>query len=285
MGERQYPDPNAARDATDPLLSIGVFARRSRLSPKALRLYDRLGLLTPAHTDRDNGYRHYREGQLATARLIAMLRRLDMPLAQIATVVAAPGPPGAAMIADYWATVERRIAAQRGLAAHLQGTLIGDERSYAMFEIHEREVPEQLVLTEQRHVQVGDLPDWIDAAMRRLGGAAQGYGGVVGAPFVVYHGEVTEDSDGPVEVCIPIDPARTTHDAAIRREPAHREAYTTIEKAQVEYPQILSAYDAVAHWIDAQGRRGTGSPREVYFADFDAADPNDKACDIAFPIV
>jgi hypothetical protein len=151
------------------------------------------------------------------------------------------------MIADYWATAERRIAAQRGLTAHLQGTLVGDERSYAMFEIHEREVPEQLVLTEQRHVQVGDLPDWIDAAMRRLGGAAQGHGGVVGAPFVVYHGEVTEDSDGPVEVCIPIDPARTTHDAAIRHEPAHREAYTTIEKAQVEYPQILSAYDAVAH--------------------------------------
>jgi DNA-binding transcriptional MerR regulator len=76
------------------LLSIGVFARRSRLSPKALRLYDRLGLLTPAHTDRDNGYRHYREGQLAIARLIAMLRRLDMPLAQIATVVAAPGRRG-----------------------------------------------------------------------------------------------------------------------------------------------------------------------------------------------
>ncbi|MFI9237198.1 MerR family DNA-binding transcriptional regulator [Streptomyces sp. NPDC053079] len=28
----------------DPLLSIGVFARRARLSPKALRLYDRQGL-------------------------------------------------------------------------------------------------------------------------------------------------------------------------------------------------------------------------------------------------
>jgi hypothetical protein len=28
--------------------SIGEFARRSRLSPKALRLYDRLGLLSPA---------------------------------------------------------------------------------------------------------------------------------------------------------------------------------------------------------------------------------------------
>ena len=70
--------------AVDPLLSIGVFARRSRLSMKALRLYDRRGLLTPADVDPDTGYRRYRESQLVTARLIVMLRRLNMPLAQVA---------------------------------------------------------------------------------------------------------------------------------------------------------------------------------------------------------
>jgi protein phosphatase len=39
------------------LMSIGEFARRSRLSPKALRLYDELGLLPPARVDEDSGYR------------------------------------------------------------------------------------------------------------------------------------------------------------------------------------------------------------------------------------
>ena len=34
-------------DSEDRLLSISVFARRSRLSMKALRLYERQGLLTP----------------------------------------------------------------------------------------------------------------------------------------------------------------------------------------------------------------------------------------------
>ena len=42
--------------------SIGEFARRSRLSPKALRLYDRLGLLSPAWIDPDSGYRWYAPG-------------------------------------------------------------------------------------------------------------------------------------------------------------------------------------------------------------------------------
>ena len=282
--KREQADSGAARDAAGPWLSIGVFARRSRLSPKALRLYDRLGLLTPARIDRDNGYRGYREDQLATARLIAMLRRLDMPLVQIAAVVAAPEHQAAEFIATYWATVEHRIAAQRALVTHLQNSLIGATGDFSMFEIHEREVAEQTILTEQRHVQVGELSDFIGAAMMWLGRIAAEHGGVTAAPFVVYHGEVNEDSDGPVEVCIPIDPARATPNAATHREAAHREAYTTITKAQAVFPQILSAYDAVAHWIETQGKRGTGSPREVYFADLGAAGPHDAVCDIAFPI-
>jgi PPM family protein phosphatase len=38
------------------LLTIGAFAKASRLSPKALRLYDELGLLVPALTDPLSGY-------------------------------------------------------------------------------------------------------------------------------------------------------------------------------------------------------------------------------------
>ena len=81
--------PTSTLEPVEQLLTIGVFARRSRLSPKALRLYDRIGLLAPAHVDRDNGYRRYRESQLETARLIAMLRRLDMPLSTVAEIVSA----------------------------------------------------------------------------------------------------------------------------------------------------------------------------------------------------
>jgi effector-binding domain-containing protein len=154
-----------------------------------------------------------------------------------------------------------------------------------MFEIREREVPEQLLLTEQRHVQVTELPNWLPAAMQRLVTSSQGYGGAAGAPFVVYHGAVNEDSDGPVEVCVPVSRAHeAATDVPMRREPAHREAYVRLTKAQVAYPQILAAYDAVAQWISAHGHSGTGSPREVYFADWGAAGPTDEVCDVAFPI-
>ena len=48
-------------------MSIGEFARLSRLSAKALRLYDELGLLPPAQVDLDSGYRWYAAGQLDNA--------------------------------------------------------------------------------------------------------------------------------------------------------------------------------------------------------------------------
>ncbi|WP_033818472.1 MerR family transcriptional regulator [Kitasatospora sp. MBT63] len=269
----------------DPLLGIGAFARRSRLSQKALRLYDGQGVLRPDRVDPATGYRYYRESRLADARRIRLLRGLDMPLAAVAEVLAAPGPQAAALVAEYWEQVERRTAAQRELAAYLRIQLTGGEGILDMFDIQQREVPEQLVLTEQRHIRPEELPEWIPAACDRLFAVAQAHGGVFGAPFVVYHGEVNDDSDGPVELCVPVDPARAGgFGAPSRTEPAHREAYTTVTKAQVVYPQILSAYDAVFQWAKEHDETVSAGPREVYFVKWDEVAPGDPACDIAVPI-
>lgn len=269
----------------DPRLSIGQFARRSLLSPKALRLYDQQGLLEPAEVDPVNGYRRYRESQLVDARLIARLRKLDMPLAEVASVLAEPPDRRSEALVAYWEGVERRMAAQRDLLMYLLIQLAGKERNFDMFEIEEREVPEQTVLTEQRHTTVSGLTDWFDDCMPCLHTMAAANGGVTGAAFIIYHGEVSEESDGPVEVCIPIDPAnRETIGGPTRVEPAHREAYTRIPKSMVVYPQIITAYDAVEQWITTHGKQMAGSPREVYFADFMNAGPEDDVVDIAFPI-
>ncbi|MGI5353338.1 MerR family transcriptional regulator [Streptomyces sp. CA-250714] len=131
-------------------LTIGAFAKASRLSPKALRLYDELGLLAPARVDPVSGYRYYAPEQLERARLVAWLRRLGMPLARIrhvcdlaaaadATVADAATADATATVADataegsatatnsaaaaevqaYWAETEAEIAARRELAAFL----------------------------------------------------------------------------------------------------------------------------------------------------------------------
>ncbi|MFF2302139.1 MerR family transcriptional regulator [Streptomyces sp. NPDC058128] len=121
------------------MLTIGDFARASRLSAKALRRYDELGLLPPARVDPFTGYRYYAEEQLERARLIAWLRGIGMPLAEVGRVCAlyASDAAGAARaIRGYWARVESETAARRDLAASLVDRLKGptemtDERADA----------------------------------------------------------------------------------------------------------------------------------------------------------
>ena len=267
---------------SDQLITIGTFARRSRLSMKALRLYERLGLLSPAEVDPETGYRRYHERQLFTARLIAGLRALDMPLSDIARVVSPPGEVGADVLTAYWSAMEQRVAAQRVLAEQLRQSLVFGEARFGTFEIHQRDMPDQIVLSEKREVDMFGLPATILGATRRLTERAGAHGGVAGEQFVVYHGEVNEDSGGPVEVCLPV----ATESAGTRHEPAHRQAYVIVTKAQFEWPQILSAYDAVEQWIDWHSRTCVGSPREIYRAGVDpeSAAPTDVVCDVAFPI-
>ncbi|MFE2093709.1 protein phosphatase 2C domain-containing protein [Streptomyces sp. NPDC059460] len=101
------------------LLTIGTFAKASRLSPKALRLYDELGLLTPARVDPVSGYRLYAPEQLDQARLVAWLRRLGMPLARIQHVSTLEPAAAAQEIRAFWAEVEADTAARRNLASFL----------------------------------------------------------------------------------------------------------------------------------------------------------------------
>ncbi|WP_229405300.1 MerR family transcriptional regulator [Micromonospora sp. NBRC 110038] len=67
--------------------SIGELARASGLTVSALRFYDRSGVLVPALVDPVTGYRWYADDQVLPARLVAGLRRVGMPLAEIAAAV------------------------------------------------------------------------------------------------------------------------------------------------------------------------------------------------------
>ncbi|MBC9716615.1 MerR family transcriptional regulator [Streptomyces sp. TRM66268-LWL] len=101
------------------LLTIGAFAKASRLSQKALRLYDELGLLSPARVDPVTGYRHYAPEQLEQARLVAWLRRLGMPLARIQHVCTLDAAEAAQEVRAFWVQVEAATAARRDLATFL----------------------------------------------------------------------------------------------------------------------------------------------------------------------
>ncbi|MEU2066599.1 MerR family transcriptional regulator [Streptomyces anulatus] len=115
--------------ASGGLVTIGEFARLSRLSAKALRRYAELGLLRPALVDPVNGYRYYDPAQVEGARLVAWLRRIGMPLSRIGRIVALDAGAAAVEIRAYWARVEAETAARRDLAMYLVDQLSAEGRA------------------------------------------------------------------------------------------------------------------------------------------------------------
>ncbi len=77
-----------------------------------------------------------------------------------------------------------------------------------------------------------------------------------GADLVVYHGEVNEDADGPVEVALPTENGE-------HERPATEVAFTVAEGADTIFPAIIGAYDAVATWAKQNGRELDGPPLEI----------------------
>ena len=240
-------------------LSIGEFSVRSRLSPKALRLYQELGLLEPAAVDPDTGYRSYEVAQLERAHLIALLRQIALPLAEIKALLALEPAAAAHQIAAYWEGVEAEHDARRDLAGYIVDLLSGRER--VMYEVTTRMVPERSLLCRSRHV--ADEKETFAFGKEFLAIFKQRPQPLVaGAPFLIliYHGVVSPDSDGPVECCRPV-PAEQAEELAalypeltLRSEPAHEEAFVHVGQAQLSGAQWQLVSASLRTWSAAERR-------------------------------
>jgi DNA-binding transcriptional MerR regulator len=258
-------------------MSIGEFASRSRLSAKALRLYDELGLLPPARVDVDSGYRFYEPSQLEQARLIAALRQLQVPLAEIKAILPLEPDQAAERIRELWAVTEAGHTSRQALAAYLIDELSG-KRS-VVYEVNTREVPERSLLCIQRTV-TGQKAAWafgkeFIALLRRY--QLPQIPGRAGAFFCIFWAEVSEDSDGPMEWCRPVPTGKAEALAAgcpeltLRAEPAHQEAFVKIGDGQIDNADWQLVSRSLEAWAERQpdvlpadlGVRITYLPSEV----------------------
>jgi len=271
---------------SEEFLSTGEFAHRTRLTIKALRVYDEAGLLRPAFVDPSTGHRRYAIGQVRLGLLIGMLRGADMSLAEIGPLLGdfdADREAAADRLERFLRELEMRHTGRRFLIRHIHAIL--REEGQPMFPIQTRHVPAQRVMSMQRRLRAPETEGFVREAKAAFAGHLNGISPT--GPFtLIFHGVVDHESDGPLEAILGCpDEVQVTDEIGIRVEPAHDEAFTTITKAQWDFPAILAAYDAVAGSAEVAARpKGRLSCREVYVAEPETIGADDFVCDIAFPL-
>jgi len=265
------------------LIPIGRFSEMTRLSIKALRIYHENGVLPAAEVDPSSGYRYYSLGQANRAEAVRILRSLDVPLDEIRELLNSDDPETVhkqliihrERLADRMATQERALAYLEALIERKEGIM--------PYDVQIIEVAPQQVAAIRFHTTLSRIGDDIAAGfgslVRDLG--AQG-AAPSGAPFIVYHDVIDEETDGDVEICIPIaadfsggaDTYGRTLEGATMATAVHHGPYQ----------EIAPAYHTLTSWVSEHGHELSGPPREVYVNDPQAVPPEELLTRVEFPI-
>ena len=251
------------------LLSIGVFSDMTRLSLKALRLYDQLDILKPRHVDPQSGYRYYELDQLPGARMIRNMRDMDMPLAairRVLTVLPVSQAQAELLVRQYLEMRENQLKQIRTLA-HQFTQQLKPEANKMSLEVTIRDIPTQQIVSITRHHKLDGLSEQIRRDCEALFALAEESSAVpTDAPFGIYHSAINEQEDGPIETCVPVDKKIAGKgDIEARQVEGGKAACVVIIGEQCHYPELLSAYDAAADWISQNGFETSQPPREVWY--------------------
>ncbi len=243
------------------LVPIGRFAVIARLSVKALRHYDELGLLRPALVDAATGYRYYSAAQATDAERIRLLRALEVPLDEIAAILRERDAAALrARLERHRARLEARVEEDcRRIAALVR---LSEEEKPMTHDITLRAIEAQPVLGRRERAPLASL----GAAAGRAFGEIYGYLGAIGArpagtPLAVYHCARRGRRRGR-RVVRP-DRARARRPGPARgpraagRDRGVRAARRPVRRGR-------PCYGALTAWIQAHGHEEAGPPREVY---------------------
>jgi DNA-binding transcriptional MerR regulator len=245
------------------LMTAGQFGGQTLLSAKALRVYAERGLLPPHSVDPINGYRYYAPEQVRTGWLISLLRSADLSLDQIRRIIGTDPESALQQIEQAAVAIERRSEAVQAVLHQARRHLLQEVNMSQVSPAFEGERTVLSVMKRMHPEQMDDIISSTVGRLRQVAAAAELT--ITGDPFGVFHGPITADSDGPLEVVLPVDGlADTNDDIRSYRLPGGMMANRLAEGPETSFPEILGLYDEVHCWITAAGRVPVGPPRETW---------------------
>lgn len=260
------------------MLRIGEFARRGRVSVKALRHYEAIGLLRPAHVDAVTGYRSYAADQLDDLHRLMVLRALGLSLERIRQVLQDdPSPERMRRLLDERrAAVTRRIDAEQAQLAAIEARIrhLEGDRDAAPGAVV-RDVPAAFVASLRRVVTDYGVVDLLfDEIARALPDTAR-----IAGHGAVWHHCAPHKRQIDCEALVLLERPVSVRNVKLYRLPACRAACVVHPSDEEDFASARAAAKAA---LANQPFEIEGPMRERYFSS--AGDSRFDLTEIQFPL-
>jgi DNA-binding transcriptional MerR regulator len=244
------------------VFSIGEFSKITGLTVKTLRFYHEQGLLNPSCVDEETGYRYYDHAKVETARVIAHLRRLELPLEEIRTILASSAEDGdlSAVLNRHKRMLETRIDHYRALVRSLSEFLRQEEESLqtmaeASFEIVEKKVEPLRVACVRMKGHYAECGAGFARISRRFGRH------LCGKPLLLHHDSEFREDDADFEACMPIRSGQPTQGISVQELPGGQ-CVSLLHKGP--YDQLGRSYEKILKYVREKGYTVLMPSREIY---------------------
>lgn len=267
------------------MYTIGQFSRICRVSPKALRHYEKIGLLSPARVDEYNQYRYYSREQVDAVKGILFMKDLGISLKTIKNIVRQGSQPNdiaevlkyhRACLLQQLETINERMVRLSRWQKSMEARAMKD----ISYDIRLQEVPETLVYSSRRVLT--DFFHELPQIMRRLLDELDAKGGLCsGAPIILYHDNFYDEDFNPQKVDVEVAWPVADPNLANNTLPAVRGAGCTHVGP---YDGLENAYEAVFTWLNERGYKAKFPTREISLNDPSCTPPEQLVTHIIIPI-
>lgn len=273
---------------------IGTFSRITRLSQKALRLYDERGLLVPAARDICTGYRYYTFAQVERGIRIRHLLWLGFGLSEVETILDAREHGDAGTIREHFsrrlAKTEREIGRLHEIAEVLrkqkQDPLNGGFRM-SLTEPVIKDIPAMRALSRrERGVyqeaiprMIGELCAYVYPADGRQPAAK-----VAGPIMFICHDEEYRETDADIEVAIPITGSVDLKGTAVEVLTLPGGRFVSVLHTG-PYGGVGKAYERLFAYMSEHGLAPAGPSRELYLNDPCQVPEEELLTEVQFPVL
>lgn len=276
-------------------IPIGKFSFMTRLSQKALRLYDRKGLLVPEAKDPFTGYRYYTVSQLEQGIKIKTLGFLGFSLEEISLFLNAENKGDFEYIETGFRKKLEQTRMEIGQLQRIEGILQGackhDGKVMELFKMSVsepviKEIPELRVISKREEGAfketigklIGEICVCIESPENQRNRVK-----VTGPVMFLYHEEEYKETGADIEIALPVMGRISVEDPKmeIKTLPAIR-AISIIYRGP--YPGVEAGYNRIFSYAGENRLETLGPGRELYFNDPAEVPEEELMTEIQIPV-